>query len=233
MDANHFLGQRLELITVFYRQGAAPFLATMQAIEDGTGEWANPPYSEDAGPVYELEYNQARACLLLLGTTAITSIAGSLQLFLDTMVKLYGDKAHYLKSGAEGGWWGKHQRYFAARGLDFAKSGANITLLTDVVLARNSVQHQEFLTSDRASYRDEDLAKLGNPFFINESEAAMLKDLGDEATPYLYAPTIELDEAKLVIAVSEVKKLTSWLETSIWEMLRPPSFMGPIVNSKS
>jgi hypothetical protein len=217
MDANFFLVSRLDLITSFYRQGAAPFLATMAAITDETGDYANPPYSEDSEPPYQLEWEQAQTCLLLLGATCISSLAGAMQVFLDTLVQEHGDQAKCKTYGKKDGWWAMQQRYFAAHELDFAHSGADVGLLTDVVLARNSVQHPKSLTNDRASYRDDDLKKLKSPFFLSEEEAAVLKGTGSKISSYLFQATIEVDEAKLTVAVGEMKKLGHWLQHSIWK----------------
>jgi len=217
MDANYFLGCRLDLVEHFYRQAAVPFQATMEAITGGKPPFDSPPYSEDGEPPYEVEYYRERDCLRLLGATSLSSLAGSLQVFLDTLLTLHGDQAQFLKTSSEGGWWGRHQRYYSGCGLDFAQSGANLDLLNDVVLARNSVMHQTYLANESASYRDDDLNKLTRPFFVSESEETLLNGLGDDGTPYLFSPTIEVNAQKLGIAIAEIRRLGRWLEDSIWE----------------
>ena len=218
MDANYFLGLRLDMIAHFYEVGSAPFRSSMQQIEDGVPPYV-PPYSEDAEPPFELAYNQANDSVTLMGAVSISLLAGALQIFLDTMVKLYGNQEEFKRTKTQAGWWGRHQNYFKALGLDFAKSGADLPLLSEIVLARNSVLHQEFLTQSTAVYRESDLEQIKTPFFISEMEAKMLKNFDDgEEDSFLFPPTIHVDQSKLNTVIIQVRLLTSWLEKAMWDI---------------
>jgi hypothetical protein len=220
MDANFFLSLRLDMIAQFYELGSAPFRSTMQQIEDGVPPY-EPPYTEDGEPPFELAYNKANDSVVLLGAVSISLLAGALQVFLDTMVKLYCSQVEFKQTRTSTGWWGKHQNYFKALGLDFVMSGTDLALLSEIVLARNSVMHQEFLTISTAVYRDSDLEQIKTPFFISETEAKVLESFDDgEEDSFLFAPTIHVDQPKLVTAIAEVRLLTGWLEKAIWEKLR-------------
>jgi hypothetical protein len=211
MDANYFLNFRLDFIKNFYEVGSKPFAAIKYEIEEGIPPY-EPPYSEDGDPPFEAAWGQADDSLNLLGGACISMLAGSLHVFLDTLVKLHGNEAAFKKTKSDNGWWGKHQNYFkTAENIDFKDSGCDMNLLEEIVLARNRVQHPGNLTGTNAQYLADDLEKVPSLFFVNDTEADIFQRLGDEQSSWLLAPTVYVDLVKLNKAIDEVRKLGSWL----------------------
>ncbi|MBG4736766.1 hypothetical protein ACPTHL_18260 [Pseudomonas aeruginosa] len=207
MDANYFLTSRLDMIAQFYKVAAAPFFLIKKQIEDGEAPY-EPPYSEDGEPPFLLEWTRAEDSLKLLGGVCVSLVAGSLQLYLDTIVERYGNLKEF-KEVKGAGWLKKHQNYFKMHGYDFQSSGADLALLSEVILARNAVIHHDQITSDVASYSDDDLKKIPSPFFVSEREQELLSNLKADTSPWLYPPTIHVDENKLLKAIAEAKKLAA------------------------
>lgn len=234
MNANHFLNHRLDMIAHFYQHGSAPFRSIMADIEANVAPSDCPTYGDNPEPPNMEKWQQCQDSVALLGAVSVSLLAGALQVFLDTMVKHYGLSEEFGKASKKLGWWGKHQSYFRSVGLDFAQSGADLDLLSAMILARNSVMHQEGLTNTVPVFRDRDMTEMTSQFFINPAEHEMLKGFDDaEDDTFLFAPNIHVDEEKLTKAIAEVRKLTSWLESAIWDKLRHPNFTGPIVYSWS
>jgi hypothetical protein len=94
MDANYFLNFRLDFIKNFYEVGSKPFTTIKYDIEEGIPPY-EPPYSEDGDPPFELAWKQADDSLTLLGGACISMLAGSLHVFLDTLVKLHGSESAF------------------------------------------------------------------------------------------------------------------------------------------
>lgn len=234
MDANLFLSLRLDMIESFYKRGSAPFRSIMDDIEAERPPYEGPFYGDEPEPPHQSTWQQSQDAVLLMGAVSLSLLAGALQVFLDTMVKAYGNLDAFKKVTSQGGWWGRHQTYFKMLGLDLSHSGADLELLSAMILARNSVMHQEGLINSTPVFRDGDLAKMKSQFFISPLEEAMLKgfDEGEEDT-FLFAPNIDVDEQKLAKTISEVRKLTTWLEAACWELRRSPSFTGPVVRGSS
>ncbi|HGW5375677.1 TPA: hypothetical protein ACNIJL_004707 [Pseudomonas aeruginosa] len=207
MDANFFLTSRLDMIAQFYKVAADPFRLIKQQIEAGDAPY-EPPYSEDGEPPFQVEWSRAEDSLKLLGGVCVSLVAGSLQLYLDTIVERYGDIKKFKRITGKG-WLERHQKYFMEHGHDFAKSGADLALLSEVVLARNAVMHHDQITSDVASYSDDDLNKIPSPFFVSERERELLDAFEMNTSPWLFPPTIFVDEEKLLRAIVEVKKLAA------------------------
>ncbi len=212
MDAFYFLNYRLEFVKNFYEVSAQPFAAIKHAIEDGTPPYEH-PYAEDGESPFQETWNQANDSLTLLGGACISMIGGALHVYMDTLVKLYGNVETFNKTKSDGGWWNRYQSYFKAAGnIDFRESGCDMAVVEEIVLARNRVQHPGSLTSNIAQYLDSDLKKMRSPLFIREAEAEFIKRLGDGDDSWLLPPTVYVDWERLNTAIEEVKRLGSWLD---------------------
>ena len=209
MDAMYFFGFRLDFIKNFYETSSQPFLKIKSDIENGVEPY-EPPYAEDDEPCFELEWNQADTSLVVLGGSCISMLGGALHLLLDSLMHLHGDVDEFVATKSKDGWWGKHQSYFHARGVDFSSSGVDMTLLSEIVLARNRVQHPEGLTTGNAKYQQEDLDKVSNPFFVKATEVELFQSLNGEGHLPLFMPEIFVDLEKLVAAIEEVRKFGRW-----------------------
>lgn len=233
MDANFFLNLRLDMTASFYKHGSAPFRAVMEDIEEGRPPYDGPFYGDDPEPPHQAEWQQSRDAMVLMGAVSVSLLAGALHVFLETMLKLHGNTSVFQKLPKSVGWWRNHQSYFKSIGLDFALSGANLELLSAMILARNSVMHQDGLINSTPVFRDKDLKEMKSQFFISAVEQEMLEALNaGEEEAFLFSPNIDVDEEKLTKAISEVRTLTTWLESSLWEQRRSPTFVGPVVNSR-
>ncbi len=90
---------------------------------------------------------------------------------------------------------------------------ANLDIVEQIPLVRNRIQHPEKLTS-HISYSNSDLNKHPKPYFIQDSELALISD--QENQSWLFTPTISPTPEKIMEAISNVEKLCSWLETEYW-----------------
>jgi len=208
MDPMFFFSFRLNFIKNFYVTSSGPFLKIKNDIEQEVPPY-EPPYSEDGEPPFQEEWSQANASLIVLGGSCVSMLEGSLHMLLDTLMKMHGNLNDWRAVKSKDGWWGKHQGYFKEHGIDFATSGCNMDLLSEIILARNRVQHGEGLTTQSITYQPEDLAKVSSPFFVDSTEVDVLKELG-EPDFSLFQPVITVDLEKLTAALEEVRKFGHW-----------------------
>jgi hypothetical protein len=175
-----------------------------------------PPYSEDAEPFFLNEWIEADESLQVLGYACISMLAAALHLYFKTWeaeLRVPVDKSINFKKK---GWFNIYKAYFLAQiGVDFKQSPADLAILEEIVLARNRIQHPDDLLTPRASYLPTDMEKMPRVFFANDAELGLLSDVERSEKSWLFPPYVHIAEEKLISAIIEVEKLSTWLDNEI------------------
>lgn len=214
MDVLYFYIERTRFIRLFYDTAAKPFQTTLKAIEDEMPPFDSPPYSEDGEPSYLGEWIEASEALEILGRTCLSMLSSSLNLYFRTWERELGvqwgegeRKRHFKKGFVEG-------YLICFEGvLDISRHDcpADLSLIEQIVLARNHDQHPDELTTLRVKHAKTDWKRHGHLFFMSEADSAMFSDADIRETSFL-DPAINVSRDQLSSAIGETEKLTAWLE---------------------
>jgi len=213
MDVRYFLGERLSFIEQLYSNSSAPFIERKRKIEAGEEPFV-PPYSEDSEPPFLSEWLEADESLQVIGRTCVSMLSASLHLYFKTWEHQLGiPAAASYKAEFKKGWLNGYKAYFQGQfGVVFEGSPCNLSLLEELVLARNRVQHPESITIQRSYYSPDDLQKLPSPFFIDDHEREVLAEMEEGERSWLIPPAIHVTHEKLMEAIAEVGRFAEWLE---------------------
>lgn len=217
MDVGYFLRERIAFIRQFYDAASLPFTEKKRKIEAEEDPFI-PPYSESGEPPFLAEWIEADDSLHVLGYTCVSMLAASLHLYLRTWESEFGIpvsealKAKFKKEG----WFNGYRAYFESQmGIHFDQSPADLSLLEEIVLARNRVQHPETITNQRTHYSSKDIEKLRRPFLVDEQEKRLLGDIGESESSWLGPPNVHIAKKQLDVVIAEVEKFSEWLESQI------------------
>lgn len=221
MDVLYFLKDRTRLIRQYYEQAAQPFNEIIRKIE-AEEEPFLPPYSEDPEPAFLSEWIEAQEFLEVTGRCCASMLSAALQLYFKTWEHDLGltcgtqFKATFKRDGMVGGF----RICFAERlGIEWNNCPADLTIIEQVVLARNRDQHPESITSLRVTHADQDRARHPRPFFLNDKEAALYDD-GDDSGLWM-SPSLHVSKDKLMAAIASVETLCEWLEDQMFNAKYP------------
>lgn len=221
MDVYYFLGCRVAFVRQFYAVASAPFLERKRKIK-AREEPFIPPYSQDGEPPFLDEYMEADESLHVLAYSCISMPASALHLFLEAWIQQSGVTVDEpLKSVFKNqGWFSGYNAHFTERfGIAFDNGPANLEVLEEVVLARNRVQHPRSIADQKAQYSASDIKKLRHPFFVCETEIALLGRFLSNEAPGFMTPTVHVTEPQLLNAVSEVERFARWFDDEIRAVL--------------
>lgn len=220
MNVGFFLKQRTAFIQKFYDNASFPFIEQKQKIEAGEEPFI-PPYSESEEPPFLEEWIEADDSLHFLGYTCISMLSAALHLYLRTWEKIQFripvDDSLFPEFKKKG-WINGYKIYFSKNfDIHFDQTPANLALLEEIVLARNRVQHPDYITKLRPSYlpKDKEIAKVRHLFFINDSEMELWGAIEDSDSAWLFPPSLHVTAEKLTVAILEVEKFIDWLEEQI------------------
>jgi hypothetical protein len=221
MDVLYFLKERTRLIHQYYELAAHPFNEIIRQIE---GEEApfTPPYSEDPEPAFLTEWLEANELLEVTGRCCVSMLSATLQLYLNTWDRILGlqcgvgYKADFRSSGLVGG----YMRCLSERlGVDWSACPADLSIIEQVVLARNRDQHPESITTLRVTHADHDRVRHPQPFFLNARDAEFI-DEGNGNELWM-SPSLHVPRDKLMAAVANVEALCEWLEEKMFAAQYP------------
>jgi hypothetical protein len=215
MNVRYFLGKRLTFLRQLYSTSCAPYIELKRAIE-AEEEPYTPKYYDDSGePQYLNEWLEADESIQVLGRACISMLASALHLYFKEWHRIIGMpvdeslKPYFKKSWLEG-----YKAYFEKyANVPFNKCSVSLTLLEELVLVRNRVQHPESIAIEWSNYTESDLKKISHPFFIDEEESKVSEGSEEGLTEWLTPPTIRVTEAKFEDAIRAVEEFASWLET--------------------
>jgi hypothetical protein len=229
MDVNYFLHQRADFIRHLYDTATAPMVETKRRIEAKETPFDNPPYSEDGEPAFLDEWLQADAQIEVLGRAGVSLLSEALKQFFVNWERriLRGDKpcSKACRKAFEDGFLAGYRACFAdAFGIDWATCPADLSVVEQVVLARNRAQHND-LVLDHIQHDDATRSKFPRPFFMRLDEPTF--DDGDPSS--FMNPTLHINRETLFEAIAHVEQLGTWLQEHIqsWEDKRWADLNSP------
>jgi hypothetical protein len=187
-------------------------------IENELPPFNNSPYSEDAEPPHLSEWMDAEAGIELVGRSCVALLSDALKIYLNTLRTHVIGFTFTEYENALGRRIGFVGMYKQALGeifdTDWRDTGVNFEVIEQVVLARNRVQHGDYLMSYQIRHDPRTLSKYPNPLFANALEVTAWEDAGS-GEESLLAPSLRVSKETLFTAISEIEKLTDWIEQRI------------------
>ncbi|MBB2981619.1 MULTISPECIES: hypothetical protein [Burkholderiaceae] len=220
MDVAWFLNRRLDFIRQLYARSSEPFVDRRTKIENEEDPWI-PPYSEDGDPPFELEWQEASDSINVLGHTCLCLLASSLQAYLQTRVILHCEKLtdEERKRVFRKGWIRGYNTIFTeAFGIPLENGPVSLDALEDIVLTRNSIQHEVELTSMRPRHADRKPGATRS-VFLDAREVELLDGMDPGASSWLAPPTVHVDQKALETSIDTVQRFVAWLDAAIEEKL--------------
>lgn len=212
MNVLYFLRERTRFIRYFYDNAVIPFQETIYKIDTRKAPFDDPPNTEGDEPPYLEDKNDASDAMDMLGTVCITMLSSWLKLYFEAWEKKLGirwkhkDRDRAFKHGYLQGY---RTCFENVLGQSWSDCSADLSLIEEIVLARNRAQHPEDITTTQVSYSKRDLNKFPRPVFTSELEWRY-REYGPGK--YLGSPTVYVSSDKLNAAITETEKLVTWLE---------------------
>ena len=229
MEVAWFLKQRVNFIRRLYRDATAPFVERIRLIEACEPPF-EPPYSEDGEPPYEIEWGEASDAVQVLGHSCVSMLAGALHVYLETWEQQVGIKIDQeeRKLLFRRGWLNGYRTVFLNTiGVKFENSGANLSMLEQLVLARNRAQHPESLTRVTPTHAAMDLKNHPSPFFLADHERDLLARVEasglDMDSMWMIQPTLHVDADKLNTVLTEVERFATWFDQACFDWIYGPT----------
>jgi hypothetical protein len=222
MNVFYFLQERTRLIRHFYDAASASFVETKDLIHAGAPPFDNPPLDDSGEPPFLGEWWQADVEQELVGRACVSMHSEALKQFFMTWERQIGgtpprcqlDFKTEFKKGFVAGYIGCF-----GEALSFTPSDcpADLSVIEQVVLARNRVQHFGVIWPN-VQHDEDTRSKFPRPFFAREEEA-----WPDDGSSSFFGPLIHIDRNNLFRAIGEVEKLGSWLQSRIEDHFFPPT----------
>lgn len=221
MDIFAMLDDKLRFIQRFYETASEPFSLVINKIENH-----EEPYHvydmEDPFP-FEIEWQENRESLNVLGQCCLSLVQRSFKEFLDEFVvrsslrtgkdpKLEAKK---VKEG-KGCWFYKYQKYFGETyRIKWMNAPVDVSFLEEISLARNAVWHNGSVwdltvKQDSAYYK-----RFPDSLFADEYQKEIWPHIWGEGL-HEQPHVIEVTADKLKIATEAVRAFCSWLDEQ-WE----------------
>lgn len=211
MDLAYFLRERTALIRHFYDTASAPFIETKRRIEAGEPPFQDPPYDESGEPAFMEEWSRADVELELLGRACITMLSESIKHYLQGWEREVPLNSAAVKAMGTKGFVRAYVDHYRTR-LDLQDCPADLEVIEQVVLARNSAQHNGNLVMTAVEHDRKTRTKYPRPFFTRPG--------GPDATPdgldTLLGEWVHVDREKLLRATEQVEILADWLQAQIY-----------------
>jgi hypothetical protein len=222
MDVRYFIDARIAFIRQFYATASEPYIERKRKIEAHEEPFV-PPYSEDGEPQFLNKWLEADESLHILAYSCISMLAAALHLYLESWVRQSGvvvEESMKKSVFNNKGWFAGYDAHFTKHFNVAFKSGpSDLKMLEEVVLVRNRIEHPPTIISKKTQYAVSDLKHLGHPFFVNETEMALLGYLNKEMIPRIMLPTVHVTKSQLLAAVVEVERFSVWFEHAIVDIV--------------
>jgi len=208
MDIKYFFKKKLEVLKEFYATGKVPFDQVIKDAEAEYEQWSHSFAGEDQDPSPPVEvmdkYEKGYACKSLLGQACLSALQQTLKEYLKEFINDRGQwgEAERLISKLRKQGFGELQCYKTVfrnlLGCDWDKAPVPFSILEEIVLARNAIQHEGYISSlDR--WRDRQYkSKYPVSLFANEVLPRM----------------ISVTEDNLWLAMDSTERFVEWLEAS-------------------
>jgi hypothetical protein len=218
VDVDFFFKQRAKFIRQYYTTAVSPFATIKQKIEAGEDPYA-PPYSEDGEPPFLEEWIDADTGIQIVGRTCISMLSESLKVYFQTWEELFGVKCRERLPAVfkkRGFWSGYRDCFSQIAELDWSACPADLSVIEQVVEARNRSQHHDGdISTLRVRHARELLDKYPRPIFIHEHERNLEKE--DRASFSWLGSELIINEETLDEALRHVEYLVNWLEPKLQE----------------
>jgi len=216
MDALYSLKERTKFIRFYYNTSALPFSDIKHQIEEKLPPYNNPPYSEDPEPAFLEKWLDAETAQQILGLACVSLLADSLKLYFHTLQKrvigfAFRDERKAFKHGFVAA-------YMSVLGeilkTDWSDCPADLTVIEQIVLARNRGQHGADLTSFNVTHDGKMLEKHPQPFFASPDEREDWMREERSLASFLL-PRIEVTRENLFAALEQVEMLAEWIDDNL------------------
>jgi hypothetical protein len=217
-----YLQRRLEFIRNFYNEASSPFVERGRKINEGEEPFEPPPYSGESGdeePPFFDQWLEAEQSLDVLGQMCISVLSTALELYLSESLDQVGiSLTKQPKACFKKGWINCCRVLFKKKlGIDWTTAPSSISVLEEIVLARNRAQHPDTITTPEIRQSDHDASKYPRSFFADESDIKLLEDT-PAASFFLLPWHIKVTREKLLSAIDEVDRFCTWLEDEIQKL---------------
>ncbi|SRR5712692_459950 len=200
------LRDKLDFIHRFYDTAAQPFTEVIHKIENHEEPYITygEPVSDD--PPFLLEWLEAKESLNILGQSCLCLAQTSLKDFLMAFIRRSRKDLPAKQKGES--WFEAFQRFFLeVCGIDWTKTGVDLSLLEQVNLARNDIQH-EGRPYDLARFQDERHAqRFPNSIFASELDKAIFREMS-KPEPC----RIEVTRESLTSALETIERLCAKID---------------------
>jgi len=209
MDIECFFNERIRFVRQLYKTSSNPYKERKRLIE-AEEEPYTPPYSEDDEPAFLNEWLEADESLHILAYFCISMLAAALQLYFESWVKQSRrpvenslKKTVFKKKGWLTGYKAHFTQHFS---ICFESSSTDYSLLEEVILARNRIQHPSSIIDLKTRFNASDLTKIETPLFLSDM---------DKNESWFFPPILHISEEQLNMAISEVENFVKWFAPEI------------------
>jgi len=220
VDAAFFLRLRTRFIGRYYSTGVRPFREIQRKIdaEESPYDELPPSFDPEYGePAFLEEWIEADEASQVVGRSAVSLLSDALKLYFKAL-----EQQLEFRLSADGKAIAKKEGFLAAYRsalgevleTDWTDRPVRFDVIEQIVLARNRAQHGEHLSILGARHDPNSLTKHRDLIFASEGELKMWVDDGADPDTWL-APRLEITEESLGAAITEVEKLTDWIEERI------------------
>jgi hypothetical protein len=196
---------KLQFISWFFGLATAPFIGIKRKIENGDHPYNLSAWSEESSaPPFATEWLEADQAIQLQGQLCLNLLQRSLMEYLDETVRLSSFEPPQKKNN----WFKSFKKWFLDAGVDWNASGADLSLIEELTLARNRIQHgSDFDSHSLLKQQDEDYrARFPDALFQDDYEAQVFSDFGPQLRH------LELTKDKLNTAIEEMMRFTNFIE---------------------
>ncbi|WP_422014729.1 hypothetical protein [Roseateles sp.] len=211
MDLAYFLRERTALIRHFYDAASAPFIETRRLIEAVEPPFHDPPYDESGEPAYLEEWLQADVELELVGRACITMLSESIKHYLHGWERWVPLTPAAEKAMGSKGFVRAYVEHYTDQ-LGAPVCPADLDVIEQVVLARNSAQHNGNLVTNTVEHDAKTRAKYPRPFFTRPDGP----DSAPSGLDNFLVDWVHVDRDKLLRATEQVEILADWLQEQIY-----------------
>ena len=205
MQRLEILQNKLKFIRWFFEQTTTPFAETKRKIESREYPYDFNDLSEDASESpFTMVWMDAEDAINLQGQLCLSLLQRSLMEYLEDTVKL--NRSAPPSKGKN--WFENYRKWFFAKGVDWNSSTACLTLIEEMTMARNRVQHGSPDDSHNLIKKlDQNYhARFPDAVFKNSLHACIFNGFGPKLHP------IELTKEKLERTIEEISKFSTFIE---------------------
>lgn len=199
MDIKYFMKERIKFARFFYEQGCTPFQNIITLIDNEQYPYVPIPYDESGEPQFLYEWQQAKEGIYSIGTASLSMLSSILKLYMDKWLDFFSVPKKQRKGNK--GWFQAYIKEMERLGINLSSCPADTTILEQMILARNRVQHSDDITSNTVAHLDSELLRFQSPVFVRSLSPAWPR-----------GQRIYINKSTFNDAISELEKFCSWLE---------------------